>query len=323
MTRCIILMNIHLPINLKHIFIMKHLKYLIILSLILGSFLGCQDEDQEIGELTAPSNIQIEVDKVGADIDNPNGDGSGTVNFTATADNAITFHFIIQNQTKLADGGSVTHDFTLLGDNSYTVTVIAYGTGGLSTSKSIVVDVLSLYEPPADLLEMLYGSGSRVWRIKSDAPGHFGLGPVGGDPFSFFAAAPESKAGVGMYDDRYVFNEDGTFTHITDGTNDDPVEDTSGTVFGREVLIDELGGTGGEADGADILNLEYSDYAEQWSLSAPGGVETISLSGLAFMGYYIGGDHKYIIVERSANQMTLKSTDGNGEFDWGFILTAE
>nr|WP_321234137.1 glucan endo-1,3-beta-D-glucosidase [uncultured Psychroserpens sp.] len=303
---------------------MKHLKYLIVLSFLMASFFACQDEDQEFGDIIAPTNIQIEIDKVGADADNPNGDGSGTVNFTATADNAITFHFVIQNQTKLADGGSVSHDFTLLGDNSYTVTVIAFGTGGISTSKSVVVDVLSLYEPPADLLEMLHGSGSRVWRIKSEVDNHFGLGPVGGDnPFSFFGAPAESKAGVGMYDDRYVFNADGTFTHITDSTNDDPTEDTSGTVFGREVLIDELGGSGGEADGADILNLIYSDYSEQWSLSAPGGVETISLSGLAFMGYYIGGDHKYIIVSRSANEMTVKSTDGNGEFDWGFVLTAE
>ena len=90
-----------------------------------------------------------------------------------------------------------------------------------------------------------------------------------------------------------------------------------------EILIDELGGSGGEPDGADILNYIYSDYTAQWSLSAPGGVETISLSGLAFIGYYIGGDHQYVIVKRSANEMTLKSLDGNGEFDWGFVLTAE
>lgn len=323
MIQHIILMNIHLPINSKFNLIMKNFKYLIVFSFFIGSFFGCQDEDQEFGDIVSPSNIQIQVDKVGANAENPNGDGSGTVNFTATADNAITFHYVIQNQTKLANGGSVSHDFTLLGDNSYTVTVVAYGTGGVSTSKSIVIDVLSLYEAPADLLEMLYGSGSRVWRIKSEVDDHFGLGPVGGNPFSFFGASAESKAGVGMYDDRYVFNADGTFTHITDSTNDDPVEDTSGTVFGREVLIDELGGSGGEADGADILNYIYSDYSEQWSLSAPGGVETLSLSGLAFMGYYIGGNHKYEILVRSANEMTIKSTDGNGEFDWGFVLIAE
>lgn len=303
---------------------MKNLKYLIVLSFLLGSFFGCQEEDQEFGDLITPSNIQIDVDIVGADTSNPSGDGSGTVNFNITAENAITFHVVVQNQTKFADGGSASHNFTLLGENTYTVTAIAYGTGGISTSKSIQLDVLSLYEPPADLLEMLYGTGSRTWRIKSEGSGHFGLGPPNGDnPFGYFAAGADSKADVGMYDDRYIFNQDGTFTHITDSTNDDPTIDPTGTVFGREVLIDELGGSGGEADGADILNYIFNDYTEQWSLSAPGGVETINLSGLAFIGYYIGGNHQYVIVKRSANEMTIKSLDGNGEFDWGFVLIAE
>ena len=42
----------------------------------------------------------------------------------------------------------------------------------------------------------------------------------------------------------------------------------------------------------------YGDYSEQWSLSAPGGVETLSLTNLAFTGYYTGGNHEYIIFSR-------------------------
>ena len=302
---------------------MKNIKYLVLISFFATCFFSCQEEDQEFGDIISPSNVQIIVDKVGADADNPNGDGSGTVNFTATADNATAFHFIIQNQTKLAQNGQVTHDFTILGDNTYTITVIAFGTGGASSTLSINIDVLSLYEPPADLVQMLYGSGSRVWRIKNEAPNHFGLGPLGGDPFSFYGANPNDKVGVGMYDDRYIFSNDGSFTHITDSTNDDPTTDTSGTVFGREVLIDELGGSGGTQDGADILNYIYSDYQEQHALSAPGGVETITLTGLGFMGYYVGGNHKYQILSRSANEMVIKTSDGNGQFDWGFTLIAD
>jgi hypothetical protein len=302
---------------------MKNIKYLVLISFFATCFFSCQEEDQEFGDITSPSNVQIIVDKVGADADNPNGDGSGTVNFTATADNATAFHFIIQNQTKLAQNGQVTHDFTILGDNTYTITVIAFGTGGASSTLSINIDVLSLYEPPADLVQMLYGSGSRVWRIKNEAPNHFGLGPLGGDPFSFYGANPNDKVGVGMYDDRYIFSNDGSFTHITDSTNDDPTTDTSGTVFGREVLIDELGGSGGTQDGADILNYIYSDYQEQHALSAPGGVETITLTGLGFVGYYVGGNHKYQILSRSENEMVIKTSDGNGQFDWGFTLIAD
>jgi len=224
----------------------------------------------------------------------------------------------------LQKSGSISHIFATLGNNNYPVTVIAYGTGGASSSQTISIDVLSLYEPPADLLQMLYGDGSRTWRIKAEAGNHFGLGaPNGSNPFEYYGAGANDKSHVGMYDDRYIFNEDGTFTHITDSTNDDPTTDTSGTVFGREVLIDELGSSGGEVEGADIINLPYSDYTEQWSLSAPGDVETISLTGLGFIGYYVGGDHKYQIVSRTSNEMVIKTTDGNGQFDWGFTLIAE
>ena len=219
---------------------------LIVALIVAVIFNSCQDEDQEFGNLVTPSNLQIEViylddiDEDGiADETSAPGLGSGEVKFIVTADNALNYQVVVQGENKLQGPEGVSHIFSVLGDNTYSVTAIATGTGGVSSSKTIEVDVLSLYEPPADLIEMLYADGSRVWRIKSEANGHFGLGPAGGDPFNFFSAPAESKAGVGMYDDRYIFNEDGTFTHIVDGTNDDPVTDTSGTVFGREVLIND------------------------------------------------------------------------------------
>ncbi|MFG6685315.1 glucan endo-1,3-beta-D-glucosidase [Mariniflexile sp. HNIBRBA6329] len=293
---------------------MKNFKYIIgVFLTFLMLFTSCQDDNVEFGDLIAPTNIQLSVDIVGADATNPNGDGSGTVNFTATADNVTAIHFVVQNTTKLAPGGVISHDFTQLGLNTYPVTVIAFGTGGVSSSKTFEVEVLSTYSPPADLLTMLTADSQRTWRIKAEAKPHFGLGPVGGStPFEWYSAGANDKVGTGMYDDRYTFNIDGTFTAVTNGT-----------VFGREVLIDELGGSGGTADGADILNYVYGDYTEQWSLTAPGGVETISFTGLAFVGYYTGGNHKYIIHSRSSNEMVLTTTDGNNGFNWWFTLVPE
>lgn len=301
---------------------MNKIKYsfrvFIILALV---FTSCQEDDATVGAIIAPSNIQIDVDIVGADAANPNGDGSGTVNFTASADNTISYQYVYNDNTTSAPGGKQSYDFAILGLNTYSVTVIAFGTGGASASKTVNVEVLSLYEPPADLLEMLHANSSREWRIKAEAKPHFGLGPVGGFiPGEWFSAEPYSKDGVGMYDDRYIFNADGTFTHIVDNTT----TDGTGTVFGRDPLINELGGPGGgTVDGADILNYPFNDYSEQWTLTAPSGQETISLTGTAFMGYYTGGDHKYQIFSRSANEMILKTTDGNNEFDWWFTLTTE
>lgn len=302
---------------------MKNIKYLIYTCLSLVLITSCQDEDATFGEIVAPSNIQIIAEIVGADAENPNGDGSGKVNFMATADDVISFQYNYNGAVNSAPSGMQTYNFAILGLNTYTVTVTAFGTGGASSSKTIEVEVLSLYEPPADLITMLTGDSSRTWRIKSEVDRHFGLGAIGGDFLGFFAAGAETKAGVGMYDDRYIFNIDGTFTHITDSTNDDPTVDASGTVFGRVNLINELNGPGaGEADGADITNYPYSDYSAQWFLSGPGGVETLNLTGIGFLGYYIGGDHTYIFESRSANEMSVRSTDGNGEFDWGFVLIA-
>lgn len=300
---------------------MKNFKYYIgfILSLALF-FTSCQDDDFTVGNLVAPSNIQVEVDIVGADANNPNGDGSGTVHFTATADNAISYQFVYNGITNSAPGGRQTYDFSVLGLNTYEVTVIAFGTGGSASSLTIEVEVLSLYEPPADLLQMLHGGSEKTWRIKAEGAKHFGLGPVGGStPCEWYGAGPDEKVGTGMYDDRYIFNADGTFTHITNVDTGDG----TGTVFGREVLIEELGGPGGNQNGADIENYPLNDYTALWALSAPGGNETLSLTGTAFMGYYIGGNHRYEIFSRSANEMQLRSTDGNDEFDWWFILTAE
>jgi len=303
---------------------MKNIFKIIAIAIVfLGTF-ACQEEDQEFGDVTIPSNITITADIVGADADNPNGDGSGVVNFSTTADGALGFAYIFNNNRIQSPDGKATISFSTLGLNTYTVSVIVYGTGGASSSETIEIEVLSTYEPPADLITMLTNDSSRTWRIKAESNGHFGLGPIGGDLNAFFSAPANDKEGVGMYDDRYVFNIDGTFTHITDNTNDGEGTNPDGTVFGRDPLINELGGPGGgTVNGADIENYPYQDYQEQWFLTGPGGVETLNLTGIGFLGYYIGGDHTYIIESRSPNEMTVRSTDGNGEFDWGFILIAE
>jgi len=301
---------------------MKNIKYILGIFLTLALITSCQEDDLSIGELKAPSNIEISVTYLD-DINNDGlpeetsapGLGSGLVKLSATASNATSFHFVIQNATKLQSSGAVEHTFTLLGNNTYAVTVIAYGTGGISTSKTIEVDALALYEAPADLKEMLHANSTRTWKIASEINKHFGLGPVGGGTNSeWYGAGPGDKADTGMYDDRYTFNVDGTFTHDVG---------PDGVVFGREVLIDELGGSGGISNGADVEQYLLSSYTANWSLTAPGGVETINLTGTAFVGYYIGGNHKYTIHSRSANEMIITSTDGNGEFNWWFTLIPE
>ncbi|WP_299246982.1 glycoside hydrolase family 16 protein [uncultured Lacinutrix sp.] len=296
-----------------------------LLTLVVTFFFACQEEDQTFGNIVAPSNIIVTAEIVGQDTSNPNGDGSGLVNFIATANNALSYKYSFGAAVQNAPSGVTAFTFSDLGVNVYTVTVVAYGTGGVSTSTTLEVEVLATYAPPVDLLTTLVGDGFKTWRIKSEQNAHFGLGPVGGDiAAEWYQAGPGEKSATGMYDDRYIFNADGTFTHITNSINDDPTMDPSGTIFGREPLVTELGPHTETPNGADIENYPLNDYSENWVITAPGGTETINLTGLGFIGYYTGGNHKYEIFSRAIpNELVLKTTDGNSEFDWWFIITSE
>lgn len=293
---------------MKILFNKLHFVILIFMSL---AFVACEDEDYSVGEITTPSNIQVDVQLVGQDAEHPNGDGSGQVIVNVTAENALYYRILMHDGEEIvANNGTANLIFTENGVNTYPLTAVAYGTGGVSSTLDFDVEVFAEYIPPPELVNKLYGDGSRTWRIKAEKQGHFGLGPVGGSvPCEWYGAGPYDKADTGMYDDRFIFNEDETFTHITNGT-----------IFGRVGLVEEVA-SGGEIDGADVYNAVLDDYESTHQLIIG---EVIKLAGTSFMGYYTGGNHQYQIFDRSVEgEMTLRTTDGNGEFDWWFIITYE
>ncbi|MBK42548.1 MAG: glucan endo-1,3-beta-D-glucosidase [Flavobacteriaceae bacterium] len=293
---------------------MKNLKYLSFLTIFL-LFSACEEDNYEFGPITSPTNLQVNVEIVGSSSENPNGDGTGVVYFTASAENAISYEFIIDGESiAVTTSGILEHTFYTVGVNSYEVIVIASGTAGNSTSTALLVEVLATYEPPADLVEVLTGGSSKTWRVKSDVQNHFGLGPPGGlIPCEWYGAGPEEKTGVGTYDDRWIINSDGTINHVTNGT-----------IFGRTAQVHaDLGNNGtGSTDGADILNYEYADYTESWVITDPGQI-SINLSGNMFFTYYTGGDHVYEIWDYNDNELYLKTLDGAAEFTWWFILVSD
>ena len=293
---------------------MKNLKYLSFLTIFL-LFSACEEDNYEFGPITSPTNLQVNVEIVGSSSENPNGDGTGVVYFTASAENAISYEFIIDGESvAVTTSGILEHTFYTVGVNYYEVIVIASGTAGNSTSTALSVEVLATYEPPADLVEVLTGGSSKTWRVKSDVQNHFGLGPPGGlIPCEWYGAGPEEKTGVGTYDDRWIINSDGTINHVTNGT-----------IFGRTAQVHaDLGNNGtGSTDGADILNYEYADYTESWVITDPGQI-SINLSGNMFFTYYTGGDHVYEIWDYNDNELYLKTLDGAAEFTWWFILVSE
>lgn len=81
-----------------------------------------------------------------------------------------------------------------------------------------------------------------------------------------------------MYDDRYIFNSNGTFTYITNLNNDNTFNTTEDTVFGRVDLIDELRPYNITPNGGDIENYPLEDYTAEWSIINEGREASIHLS---------------------------------------------
>ena len=121
---------------------MKNFKFLISFLLTTILMVSCE-EDASIGDIVAPSNIQVTAEIIGVDADHPFGDGSGVVNFSATADNVITYRFVSPGNQQMAPSGNASVFFTaaVSGVYTYKVVVVAIGTGGITSSATIDVEV--------------------------------------------------------------------------------------------------------------------------------------------------------------------------------------
>ena len=286
-----------IKLNFKNIF------NFLIASILVFGFVGCEidsfaeDDQHSFGDITAPTNVQITATISGQDGDNPNGDGSGDVTFSGSADNAITYKFVYNGEETMSSEGTVSYTFPKLGLNTYTVTLIAIGTGGTTSSTAVTVEVLVTYTPPAELVAQLT---TGVWRVAAEEGGHMGVGPNEAANSDWWTADPFTKASSGLYDDRYTFHADGTFTFSAGADSE---------LFGKVIPLErDFGGDRGQVS---VANNEHENYpvtqedvdkiSGTWYISAPGGVETLNFTGLGHVGFYIGS-HSFEILDRSNSQ---------------------
>jgi hypothetical protein len=159
--------------NIKHI-----LGLFIVMTLTLVS---CSEEEYHLGDLKAPTNIVINTEIVGQDANNPNGDGSGKVNFSVSADNALSYK-IDYDASSAIDLVNLpqrvgSHTYTTQGVKIYTVTAVVYGAGGTSSSITKDITVRSDFTAPADIVTALTNDGTKTWVVDQSVPGHMGVGP--------------------------------------------------------------------------------------------------------------------------------------------------
>ena len=123
-------------------------------------FLNCSSSSGEGGEEVSQelSNLVMNVEIVGASQENPNGDGSGKVNVSFSAENATSYRVNFGNgEVKETTTNSVSYTYVGQGTNTYQIHVSAYRADKfISSSKSVTVYV----DPSLVFADEFNGSGS-------------------------------------------------------------------------------------------------------------------------------------------------------------------
>jgi len=299
---------------------MKHTFLFLALAVMITA---CQDDDTPTGADIAPNNLSVTVDVVGQDADNPNGDGSGMVDISFSADNAISYTVDFgDGLSEEAPSGNAKHHFTKVGVHTYTVVVTAIGTGGLSSSKSIEVSVRGDFDD-AEAKQLLSGGTNKTWYLAASEMAHLGVGTgsaaVDAQGYwypKWYQARPFEKCDVEisncLCDDELTFTLDGN-GQLTYQLNN------NGSTFFNASHQDIVGGNAGEdacfefdTSGTSIVSLSPSLI--DWSLvpdpDFTGRGTSLSFSNDAFMGYYAGSS-TYDIITVSDTELYVRTVDGN------------
>ena len=177
----------------------NNFKVLSVVFAIIFFINSCTEKEYTLGDLSAPTNLAITTEVVGKDATHPNGDGSGDVKISVTANNALSYK-VDYNANDPVDlvflpTGSVTRKYTSLGLNTYRITAVAYGAGGTSSIVTTDVTVRSDFTPDPAIVTNLTGGTSKTWVVDKSIPSHFGVGPwnVGSIRPEWWSAAINEK----------------------------------------------------------------------------------------------------------------------------------
>lgn len=192
----------------------------IVLPLIALLSLGsCKEDVYELGELTQPTELKLEVKEIDP--------GTGRVSVNYGAKNAITHKVVFSANTSPSSGkyvssennGNFTEKFSKTG--AYDVIYYAYGTGGKYDSIVTKVNVVVNYVVPATILNRLTNGTSKVWKWDKNNKGHLGVGPANKDYAEWYNAGPNEKPDC-LYNDELTFtlNPNGSVTYTNDNKGD-------------------------------------------------------------------------------------------------------
>ena len=129
-----------MKLRTKPTYILKTMSYLNIIISLLILTNSCSSGDTPN---TAVSDLQVEVKVVGASEQQPYGDGSGVVQVTATANNAVRYAFRFDNgEVQESPSGTIEYTFSEEGTHSTTVVAWAYSEAGDFVNETVNFTVL-------------------------------------------------------------------------------------------------------------------------------------------------------------------------------------
>jgi len=307
---------------------MKKYSLIFIISLIGIFFLSnsCQKDEHDLGALVAPKNVTLNYEIIGADAENPFGDGSGLVNFTATATNAITYTFDFGDGSDkmISASGQVTKRFSTTGIIVYNVTVHAVGTGGITSIKSTQVEVLSTFED-TEAVQYLTGGSSKTWYWAYDQPGFAGLGPTSEDNgnaeftwAAWWSIAANDPAKECMYDAEFVFTK--TESGMT-------FEQTTGPAFIPGTYAGKIGVQGDVCHDQTVAyplygvkNVSFAPSTSNASVVGQYRGTTMTFSDEGFMCWWVGAS-EYDIIEVTDNILKVRIKEDD-TYAWYHTFTS-
>ena len=309
----------------------KFKKFYIILISLMTAFYGCQENNYQFGEIIAPSNIVLTAEIVGQDLNDPaliNGDGSGIVNFTATADNASSYVYYFNGVAEASPSGIFSKRFSKVGTNTYTVVVKTNGTGGVSTTKFMDIEVYSSFtdEEAENFLSGANIGDSKKWYWQADVNLHVGLGPVSDDygngEFSYEAwwnlIQPWDAEKYCMYENEFVF------TRTSNGIS---FEQTTGPAFIPGAYAADLGIDGDTCYDETVAttmfgekNVSFFPSSSKAALEGsyndePYRQTSFEIGDGGFLGWYVGTS-TYDIISVSEDELFVRIIQAGNGFAW-------
>jgi hypothetical protein len=193
-----------------------NIKYILGLFFAISlTLVSCSEETYSLGDLKEPSNIVINAEVVGKDATHPDGDGSGLVKFSISADKAVSYKIDYDASTAedfiLVPTGRVDRKYTKLGVNTYRVTALIYGAGGTSSVVTKDVKVRCDFTPDPAIITALTNNGTKKWVIDKSTPGHLGVGPYDVNSIrpQWWSAGVDEKVGSAncLYTATFTFSK--------------------------------------------------------------------------------------------------------------------